>query len=86
MSTLSVPISQIGTSNQGHEVPLVYNISVLQMNSQLLLWSWKVAECSLVDNLIAKKLILPTFRPDAPVLLRAKVKLSRGTSQFIGSS
>ena len=26
------------------------------MNSQLLLWSWKVADCSLVDNLIAKKL------------------------------
>ena len=34
----------------------------LQMNSQLLLWPWKVAECSLVDNLIAKKLnTLPTF-------------------------
>ena len=46
----------------------------------------KDAECSLVDNLIAEKLILPTFRPDAPVLLRARVKLSRGTSQFIGSS
>ena len=30
---------------------------------------WKVADCSLVDNLIAKKLILPMFRPDAPVLL-----------------
>ena len=29
---------------------------------------WKVAECSLVDNLIAKKLILPTFQLDAPVL------------------
>ena len=28
----------------------------------------KDAECSLVDNLIAEKLILPTFRPDAPVL------------------
>ena len=41
---------------------------ILQMNSQLLLWSWKVAECSLVDNLIAKKLILLTFRPGAPVL------------------
>ena len=25
------------------------------MNSQLLLWSWKVADCSLEDNLIAKK-------------------------------
>ena len=46
----------------------------------------KDAEFSLVDNLIAEKLILPTFRPDAPVLLRARVKLSRGTSQFIGSS
>ena len=46
----------------------------------------KDAECSLVDNLIAEKLILPTFRPDAPVLLRARVKLSRGTLQFIGSS
>ena len=46
--------------------------------------SWKDADCSLVDNLIAKKLILPTFRPDAPVLLRARVKLSRGTSRFIG--
>ena len=46
----------------------------------------KDAECSLVDNLIAEKLILPTFRLDAPVLLRARVKLSRGTSQFIGSS
>ena len=32
----------------------------------------KDAECSLVDNLIAEKLILPTFRPDAPVLLRAR--------------
>ena len=32
------------------------------MNSQLLLWSWRVADCSLVDNLIAEKLILPTFR------------------------
>ena len=39
----------------------------------------KDVECSLVDNLIAEKLILPTFRPDAPVLLRARVKLSRGT-------
>ena len=46
----------------------------------------KDAECSLVDNLIAEKLILPTFRPGGPVLLRARVKLSRGTSQFIGSS
>ena len=27
----------------------------LQMNYQSLLWSWKVAECSLVDNLMAKK-------------------------------
>ena len=45
---------------------------ILQMNSQLLLWSWKVADCSLVDNLIAKKLILPTFRLDAPVLLRVE--------------
>ena len=44
------------------------------LNSQLLLWSWKIADCSLVDNLIAKKLILPTFRPDAPVLLRARVR------------
>ena len=44
------------------------------------------AECSLVDNLIAEKLILPTFRPDAPVLLRARVKLSRGTSQLINLS
>ena len=34
-------------------------------------------ECSLVDNLIAEKLILPTFRPDAPVLLRARVALRR---------
>ena len=25
------------------------------MNCQLLLWSWKVAECSLVNNLIACK-------------------------------
>ena len=25
----------------------------------------KDVECSLVDNLIAEKLILPTFRPDA---------------------
>ena len=33
----------------------------------------KDADCSLVDNLIAKRLILPTFRPDAPVLLRARV-------------
>ena len=40
----------------------------------------KDAECSLVDNLIAEKLILPTFRSDAPVLLRARVKLSRGTA------
>ena len=39
----------------------------------------KDADCSLVDNLIAKKLILPTFRLDAPVLLKARVKLSRGT-------
>ena len=46
----------------------------------------KNADCSLVDNLIGKKLILPTFRSDAPVLLKARVKLSRGTSQFIGSS
>ena len=29
----------------------------------------KDAECSLVNNLIAEKLILPTFRPDAPVPL-----------------
>ena len=42
--------------------------------------SWKAADCSLVDNLIAKKLILLTFRPDAPVLLRARVKLSCGTN------
>ena len=34
----------------------------------------KDAECSLVDNLIAEKLILPTFRPDAPVLLRPVYK------------
>ena len=47
---------------------------------------WKVADCSLVDSLIAKKLILPTFQLDAPVLPRARVKLSCGTSQFIGSS
>ena len=46
---------------------------ILQMNSQLLLWSWKDDNCSLVDNLIAKKLILPTFWPDALVLLRARV-------------
>ena len=37
-----------------------------KMNSQLLLWSWKVTECSLVDNLIAKKLILPTLWPSRP--------------------
>ena len=30
---------------------------------------WKVADCSFVHNLIAKKLVLPTFRLDAPVLL-----------------
>ena len=36
------------------------------------LWSWKVADCSLVDNLRAKKLNLPTFRLDAPVLIRAR--------------
>ena len=41
--------------------------------------------CFLVDNLIAKKLILPMFRLDAPVLLRVRVKLSHGTSQFISS-
>ena len=35
-------------------------VEILQMNSQLLLWSWKDADCSLVDHLIAKKLILPT--------------------------
>ena len=34
----------------------------------------KDVECSLVDNLIAEKLILPMFRPDAPVLLRARVR------------
>ena len=34
---------------------------VHHMNSQLLLWSWNVADCSLVHNLIAKKLMLPTF-------------------------
>ena len=45
-------------------------VKFLQTNSQLLLWSWKAADCSPVDNLIAKKLILPTFRPDTPVLLR----------------
>ena len=39
------------------------------INVEILLRSWKVAECSLVDNLIAKKLTLATFRPDAPVLL-----------------
>ena len=33
---------------------------------------WKVTDCSLVDNLIAKKLILPTFRLDALVLFRAR--------------
>ena len=32
----------------------------------------KDVECSLVDNLIAKKLILPTFRPDAPVETSAR--------------
>ena len=32
----------------------------------------KDAECSLIDNLIAEKLILPTFRPDAPVLLHSR--------------
>ena len=36
----------------------------------------KDAECSLVDNLIAEKLILPTFWPDAPVL-RARGGLGR---------
>ena len=41
---------------------------VSSIPQQLILLSWKVADCSLVDNLIAKKLILPTFQPDAPVL------------------
>ena len=50
-------------------IAVLINVEILQMNSQLLLWSWKVAECSLIDNLIAKKLILATFRLDAPVLL-----------------
>ena len=57
---------------------------ILQMNSQLLLWSWKVAECSLVDNLIAKKLILPMFRPDAPVLLRATGGLEHPVETLAG--
>ena len=30
---------------------------------------WKVADCSFLHNLIAKKLVLPMFRLDAPVLL-----------------
>ena len=42
------------------------------MNSQLLLWSWKFADYSLVDNLIAKKLILPMFQLDAAALLRVR--------------
>ena len=40
----------------------------------------KDAEYSLVDNLIAEKLILPTFRPDAPVLLRARGGLEHPVS------
>ena len=34
----------------------------------------KDAECSLVDNLIAEKLILPTFRPNAPVLRASEAR------------
>ena len=64
-------------ANQGESLRYSVKLNCLIM---------KDAECSLVDNLIAEKLILPTFRPDAPVLLGARVKLSRGTSQFIGSS
>ena len=39
----------------------------------------KDADCSLVDNLIAKKRTLPTFRPDAPVLLSPALLISTWT-------
>ena len=65
-------------------------IPIYQIFRGLTIWTrsniMKDADCCLVDNMIAKKLILPTFRLDAPVLLKVRVKLSRGTSQFIGSS
>ena len=44
----------------------------------------KDADCSLVDNLIGKKLILSTFRPDAPVLLTLALKRTGASGQNFG--
>ena len=52
------PDSTSSNSHQNVFNSYKWEHTILQMNSQLLLWSWKVADCSLVDNLIAKKLIL----------------------------
>ena len=49
------------------------SLSTLLYKSTRLPCDYNTADRSLVDKLIAKKLILPSFQPDAPVPLRARV-------------